>query len=362
MGQATQEDVARLAGVSRATVSYVLNNQSGGKVRISDETRQRVQEAIRQLGYQPDAAARALRTGRAQLLAVMVPDLTNPFYPLLIRGAQRQAEAGGYELLVYDTADRADRERTFVDTMLRRRVDGVMLVAFHLEESDVARLRAANIQVAAVGGRLRTSAVDLIATPERAAVAEEIAHLVARGHRRIAHLAGPQETPPGRARFRGYRSGLENAAIPFDEALVRFGGFGREGVEAMIESLFAGDALAPTAIFAANDVVAIAALRALARRGLHVPNDVAVCGFDNIPEAEVVSPALTTVAHDAQAHGERAAALLLERLASDVPFEPRRILMPFQLIVRESTGGAAHAPASNEEGEVYPADTGSFHH
>ncbi|MBC8076941.1 MAG: LacI family DNA-binding transcriptional regulator, partial [Chloroflexales bacterium] len=252
MGQTTQEDVARLAGVSRATVSYVLNNQSGGKVRISDETRQRVQDAIRQLGYQPDAAARTLRTGRTQLLAVMVPDLTNPFYPLLIRGAQRLAEEGGYELLVYDTNDRADRESTFVDMVLRRRVDGVILVAFHLPDGDVARLRAANIQIAAVGGRLRNSGVDAIVTPERIAVAEAIAHLVERGHRRIAHLAGPQDTPPGRARLRGYHTGLANAAIPADEGLIRYGSFGGEGVNEMIDALFAATgAAAPSALFAA---------------------------------------------------------------------------------------------------------------
>ncbi|HWQ12836.1 MAG TPA: LacI family DNA-binding transcriptional regulator, partial [Roseiflexaceae bacterium] len=219
----TQEDVARLAGVSRATVSYVINGRSGGKVRISEETRRRVQEAARQLGYQPDAAARSLRTGRTRLLAVMVPDLTNPFYPLLIRGAQAVVEEHDYEIVIYDTIDRPEHEQAFIDVMLRRRVDGVILVAFHLEAEDVARLTQAGVRVVAVGGRLRGAGVDTVATRERAAAIEAVRHLLARGHRRIAHLAGPQDTPPGRVRLQGYREALEAAGIGYDEALVRYG-------------------------------------------------------------------------------------------------------------------------------------------
>ncbi|HMP38892.1 MAG TPA: LacI family DNA-binding transcriptional regulator [Roseiflexaceae bacterium] len=306
MANATQEDVARLAGVSRATVSYVLNGQSGGKVRISDETRQRVLAAIEQLGYQPDAAARSLRTGRTQLLAVMVPDLTNPFYPLLIRGAQQRAEEHGYEILVYDTNDRAVREEAFVNTMLRRRVDGVILVSFHLD------IRAA------------------------AAAAEAIRHLIERGHRRIAHLAGPYDTPPGKVRLQGYREALEAAAIDYDEQLVRYGSFQREGVADLALQLLQVAAPPPTAIFAANDVMAIEVIRTLTHRGVRIPEDVAVVGFDNIPEADLVVPSLTTVGQDAQALGEQAAALLLERLAGEDAAELRHISMPFRLIIRES--------------------------
>lgn len=334
----TQADVARLAKVSRATVSYVLNNRTNGNVRISEATRQRVLEAAKRLGYQPNVIARSLRTRRTQLLAVMVPDLTNPFYPLLIRGAQKAAEKHEYQILVYDSDDRRERELAFVNAVLRRRVDGVILVAFHLDAEDVARLTAANIQVVAVGGRLRHAGIDVVATRERLAVHEVIRYLISCGHRRIAHLAGPQDTPAGQIRLRGYREALMEAGLPYDESLVRFGTFRRDGVVEHVASLFPSrDAEErPTAIFVANDVMAIEVIRTLTQRGWRIPEDVAVCGFDNIPEAELVIPALTTIGQDPQDLGRRAAELLLERLNSRAPIEVRHVTVPYKLLIRES--------------------------
>jgi LacI family transcriptional regulator len=335
----TQADVARLAGVSVATVSYVINNQSGGKVQVGEETRRRVLEAVQQLGYQPNAAARTLRTRRTQLLAVMVPDLTNPFYPLLIRGAQGAAEREDYQILVCDTNDTAAREYAFMDAMLRRHVDGVVLVAFHLETRDVERLLHAGTHVAAIGGRPRPAGVDIVAPRERLAVREVMRHLISRGHRRIAHLAGPPETPPGRVRLQGYREALAEAGIPHDESQVLYGTFRRNGVAELVSSLFArpGRGNHPTALFAANDVMAIEAMCVLARLGWRIPQDVAVCGFDNIPEAEYVVPSLTTVDQDAESLGKRAVELLLERLSHQAPAEARHVNIPYRLVIREST-------------------------
>lgn len=319
-------------------VSYVINNRSGGNVRISEETRRRVLEVVQRLGYQPNMAARSLRTRRTQLLAVMVPDLTNPFYPMLIRGAQAAAEREDYQILVCDTNDTAAREHAFIDAMLRRRVDGVILVAFHLETADVERLLQAGTQVAAIGGRPRPAGVDIVAPRERLAVHEVMQHLLARGHRRIAHLAGPPDTPPGRVRLQGYREALAEAGIPYDESLVLYGSFQRGGVAELVSSLFApGREERPTALFVANDVMAIEAMRTLGRLGWRIPEDVAVCGFDNIPEAEFVVPSLTTVDQEAQLIGERAVELLLERLGNQAPAEARHVNIPYRLVIREST-------------------------
>ncbi len=334
----TQDDVARLAGVSRAVVSYVINGQTGGSVRISEETRQRVLRAVADLGYQPNATARSLRTQRTQLLAVMVPDLTNPFYPLLIRGAQRVAEDQNYQLLVYDTDDSEARERAFIETLLGRRVDGVILVAFRLQAQDVERLVRAGIAVVAIGGQLRAAGVDVLAVRERLAVRELMQHLLSRGHRRIAHLAGAQDTPPGRVRLRGYREALEEAGIAYDESIVAYGTFRPEGVSSLITGLFCHQSSAhPTALFAANDTMAIEAIHTLTRHGWRVPRDVAVCGFDNIPEAEVVVPSLTTIDQDMQAMGRLAAELLFERLHRQGPPEARHVNAPYRLVVRDST-------------------------
>ncbi len=334
----TQDDVARQAGVSRAVVSYVINGRTGGNVRISEETRGRVLAAVQELGYQPNVAARSLRTHRTQLLAVMVPDLTNPFYPLLIRGAQAVAEPHDYHILVYDTNDTPAREHAFVDAMLRRYVDGAILVAFHLETEDVERLLGSGIRLVEIGGRPRPAGVDIVAVRERHAVRELMRYLISRGHQRIAHLAGPPDTPPGRVRLEGYREALAEAGLPYDESIVRYGSFRREGVADLVSSLFPrpGRNGHPTALFAANDLMAIQAIHTLTRLGWDVPGDVAVCGFDNLPEAEVVVPSLTTIDQEAQLTGQRAVELLLERLRSEGPVEGRKESIPYRLVIRDS--------------------------
>lgn len=339
MSRPTQVDVARLAGVSRTTVSYVINNRSGGKVQITDETRQRVLAAIEQLEYQPDVAARSLRTQQTQLLAVMVTDLTNPFYPLLIRGAQMVVEKFDYQILVYDCHDRAEREQAFVETMLRWRVDGVIMVPFHLKAEDVAPLTRLDLNVVTViGAGSPLVGVDNVQPAESAAILEMMQYLVHKGHWRIAHLAGCADTPPGQLRLQGYREALLQLGLPYDETLVRCGDFHREGVEALVLSLFPSPRQKdhPTALFAANDVMALEAIRVLTRQGWRVPEDVAVCGFDNIPEAELATPMLTTIDQFPQTMGQRAAELLLERLSSKEQMEARNVTTPCRLVIRES--------------------------
>lgn len=333
----TQRDVAREAGVSRAVVSYVINKRTGGNVRISEATRRRVLEAVERLGYQPNITAQSLRTQRTQLLAIMVPDLTNPFYPLLIRGAQAVAEEQGYDLLVYDTNDQAAREQAFVAAMLRRGVDGVILVPFRLQPSNVALLAKAGIEAVTVCSEGQQYGVDRVVPAERPAVHEVLRHLLSRGHRRIAHLAGAQDTPPGQLRMQGYVEGLAAAGIPYDPSLVRYGTFRRGDIAESIKSLFEdAGANAPTALFAANDLMAIDAIRALDMLGRRVPDDVAVCGFDNIPEADAIVPPLTTVDQGAEVIGHRAAELLLERVGGEHTGLPRRASTPCHFIRRSS--------------------------
>jgi LacI family transcriptional regulator len=337
--RSTLKDVAQLAQVSTTTVSYVINDQRGGNIRISDETRARVMASVKKLGYQPNVSARTLRTQRTQLLAVMVPDLTNPFYPQLLRGMNKIAEQEDYQILIYDCEDRESRERAFIHNMLRRQVDGVALVPFHLEEADVTPLIEAGVGVVMLGERLHIPSADHVAPEEATAVKEAIRHLVGKGHTRIAHIAGPQDTPPGRIRLNAYRQALAEAALPCDESLIKYGTFQRAGTAELVESLFAGqsDLTKPTAIFAANDVVAIETMRTLIMMGLRVPEDVAVCGFDNIPEAEVVMPSLTTIDQNPQALGQNLAQLLLSRLNSAQKQQSRHISVPCKLVIREST-------------------------
>lgn len=340
MGRPTQQDVADLAGVSRATVSYVINKRSGGKVRITEETRHRVLEAIKQLGYQPNVNARSLRTQQTHLLAVMVPDLTNSFYPLFVRGVQAVANKHDYQILIYDCNYDLDHERSFVDIMLRRYVDGIIMFPFHLSESEVARLKDKNMQVVIAGSTPMIEGMDRLQLDEQNGVMKIIQHLFDKGHRRIAHLAGRQDFPPGRNRLQAYKDALAQLNLPFDESLVRYGEFRQEGVKEQVLSLFSTPKQTnhPTALFAANDIMAIEALRTLTSNGWRVPEDVAICGFDNIPRSEVVVPSLTTVDQSAQLRGKRAAELLMDRLLiKNMPEKTRVITTPMELIIRNST-------------------------
>ncbi len=336
--RSTLRDVARQAGVSVTTASQVVNNRTGGNIRISDETRQRVWQAVQALGYTPNASARSLRTRKTNLLAVLVPDIANPFYPQLIRGLQEVATQHGYDLLVYDADDRPEREKAFVEAILRRQVDGVAMVPFHLRREDIERITQANIAVAVMSGAPSPIAgVDVLWVDDRAALSGMINHLIARGHRRIAHLSGVLGTIAGDGRLEGYRRALEQAGIPYDERLVGIGNFRADCVPGLIAHLFDGSQPPPTAIFAANDLMAIAAIYELKRRGLRVPEDVAVCGYDNIPEAAMMIPALTTIDQNMLQEGRMLAQMLLERLTSSVRLAERAIPFEFRLVIREST-------------------------
>ncbi len=334
----TQKDVAKHAGVSVTTVSQVINNRSGGNIRISKETKERVWQSVRELGYTPNVNARGLRTQKTYLLALLVPDITNPFYPQLIRGVQDIASKHGYDLLVYDADDRPQREKAFVEAILQRQVDGVAMVPFHLQREDIERIIQANIAVAVMTSTPPSMpGVDVLQVDDTAALSAMINHLINKGHRRIAHLSGALGTLPGDGRLRGYRRALENAGIPFDESLVCIGNFRADCVPSLIDYLFAADKEPPTAIFAANDVMAIATIYQLMRRGLCVPEDVAVCGYDNIPEAAAMIPALTTIDQNMQHEGRVLARLLVERLASKTKPGERAVPLEFRLVLRDST-------------------------
>jgi LacI family transcriptional regulator len=337
----TQLDVAKKAGVSRATVSLIINDQESSNVRISEETRQRVQAAVAELGYQPNLIAQSLRRQRTNLVALLIPDITNPYYPLLIRGAQNAADQHDYQLLIYDSDDSPAREHSFVDSILRRRVDGVILQSFHLSVEDVSRLVDAGIEVVGLGRILHEAGleVSVITSDHSSAITALIKHLVEKGHRRIAHIAGPLDTPPGLERMQIFREALSQYGLQYDPNLVKIGTFRGEGIAELVKSLVFDlpDDARPTAIFAANDLMAIETIRSLTSLGYQVPDEIAVCGFDDIPPSAWITPALTTVGQNPYEQGKQAASLLLQHLLSDEKSQVENINVPYQLVVRDST-------------------------
>jgi len=334
MKRACSRDVARHAGVSQATVSHVINGRDDGKQRVSPETRQRVLRAIEELGYQPNAAARALRTQRTQLIGLLTPDLSNPFYPILAQAVQEVLRAHGFELLISNSLGDAVLERRFLQTLIQRGVDGAIVVAWHFEREDVERVLQAGIGLVSVSGDFGHPGVSLVVSRDHRGAKQAVSYLVRKGHRRIAHIAGDQATPPGRLRLESYRSAVTGAGLPLDPDLIVYGDFTRSSATPLTRQLMAHDE-PPSAIFAANDTMAVDAHLALYELGYRVPEDVAIVGYDDTTEAQLVRPQLTTVRQPVAKMGHAAAELLLERIA-DPAAEARRIIFDPELIVRGS--------------------------
>jgi DNA-binding LacI/PurR family transcriptional regulator len=331
----TLEDIAKAAGVAVSTVSRALTND---KHPLNDKTRKRIVKLAQEMGYKPNASARSLRTQKTHLIAVMIPYLLDPFFSLLIRSAQQVLEKEGYHLLIYDTDHSPVREQIFTDVLLTRQVDGAILITSYLNDAAVEEILKANVCISTDAIWLTAPEIDVVCEDQVDTAKKAVNHLLALGHRRIAHITGSQDTPVGRARYLGYREALRDAGIAYQENLVRFGDFSTKGIFKRVESLMEQPIdKRPTAIFLANDYMAIETIKSLKRLGFRIPDDVAICGIDNIPEGTVVEPSLTTVDIDAQTIGRTHARLLLDRLRSDKPISGRRIITPSKLVVRDST-------------------------
>lgn len=332
----TQFDVARVAGVSQTTVSLVLNNPNTQSVPA--ETRAKVLEAIRQLGYIPNSAARTLRTTRTHTLACIIPSITNPFYPAFVSGVQNAAEENGYEIIIYNTQADANREAKVIHLARQGRADGVVGVFFHLHARDLQSLFEQNIAVARLEVRRHSAGelpLDNIFVDNQAAARDATAYLLRKGHGRLAMITG--FFGPREARREGFLQALRLVEEPPKPEIIEVETYDeRGGYEGMCKLIQRPPSERPTAIFAANDLMAIGAMRAIREAGLRVPDDLSVIGFDDIPAASLVTPALTTIRQFQHEMGARAAQLVIERLRGHAPAGGRVVEMPYELIVRES--------------------------
>jgi DNA-binding LacI/PurR family transcriptional regulator len=330
-------DVARLAGVSHQTVSRVLNAHA----HIRPETRERVERAIEQLGYRPNGAARALVRGRSGVVGVITT--SGALYgPRSAEHAVREAaRAAGFAVASVDlTAVDRERLRTAIDDLQRIGVEGVVVVAGHDAAVDLARERHRNLPLVVVEGDLSRTAMS-VGVDQAAGAAAAVQHLLSLGHRRVAHVAGPADWAEARARAQGWRSALAGAGLPAPAPLV--------GDWTAASGHAAGRSIASeagvTAVFAGNDSMAVGVVHALRERGLAVPEDVSVVGFDDIPEAPYLSPSLTTVRQNFDQVGTRAVQLLSAALRGESP--PSVPLVSPELVVRGST---APVPVARADG------------
>ncbi|WP_020075881.1 LacI family DNA-binding transcriptional regulator [Cryocola sp. 340MFSha3.1] len=334
------DDVARLAGVSTATVSRALS----GNGPVSDRTRARVVQAASELGYVVSSDASSLASGRTRNIGAVVPHLNRWFFTSVIEGAERVLLGQGYDLTLYNlSGDGGERRRVFDHHLLRNRVDAVFTVSLELAEEEVGRLLALGKPVVGVGGPL--PGVSTLTIDDLAVARLATDHLISLGHTRIAHIGGSQEFDldfhiPTSRRL-GYEQALRDAGLPVDEQLHRASDFTLPGGYDAAKQLLGSPHERPTAIFAASDEMAIGAILAARDLGLSVPRDVSIIGIDDHPLADFFG--LSTVAQHPDRQGEQAAALLLDALqaARAAPTrarpEPLSHTAPADLIVRSST-------------------------
>ena len=340
MNRPTQVDVARRAGVARSTVSYVLNGSPDGRVTISDETRQRVLEAIEALGYEPDARAQALRSGNTNTIALIIPDLRNPHFCEYATGIEEAARAAGYHLLLSSTTLNNEYAVDIFKDLARRRFDGLILASSFILESEEAQSTLAQIRKRGlpVVELSENYGVDSVSADYRDATREVMSYLLSLGHRRIGLIYGVGGHELGQDRLQPYQESLKAAGIPVRAGLIaECGPTIEDGYRAALKLL--KPASRPTALLAINDLLAISAVRAAADLGLSIPGDLSLVSYDNIPMANYLVPRLTTVTKDAPALGRKAFEVLLARIQN--PELPRqRVHSQARLIRRESTGPA----------------------
>jgi LacI family transcriptional regulator len=324
-----------LARVSQTTVSQVLNNST--TITVPAETRQRILDAVEQLGYVPDHTARSLRIRRTSTIACAIPDIANPFYPALARGIQDVAEQHGYDLVLYNTDGMAEKETKAVRLVQQGRADGLIVVLFGLTAHGLFPLLETGVPIVRLESVLKASGplpLDNLYVDIMAAVQVAVTYLIKLGHKRIGLISGG-EAPAQTGRTKGYLAALAEAGLPFAPELVQNGDFRTEsGYSAMVALL--GLPEPPTAVFSANDLMAIGALAAARGLGRSVPSDVAVVGLDDIPAARLMNPTLTTIAQFPDRLGRRAAELLFDRLEGRISAPGRSEAMPFELMIRES--------------------------
>jgi LacI family transcriptional regulator len=325
----TIADVARVAEVSPTTVSHVLS----GKRRVRGSTSQRVMDAITELGYRPNSAAQQLRTRRSRMIAVLVPDITNPFYSTLTRGLADTVAGDDYGTFVCNTDGSLQREQKFMHDVLDRGVDGIVMASVNpAAQGGLTRTRFGT-PIVCIGETIDDDEVDLVTAENEVGARVAAAHLLHQGAQRLAMIQGPEEA--GTSRDRGFCDALAASGRSVDPALMVRGDWTRAGGRAAMHELMELDPR-PDAVFCANDLTAIGAMDALRELGLRTPDDVKLAGFDDVDAATIVTPTLTTVRNPAYETGAQAGGLLLSRMLGQYDGAGRTVVLSCPLVVRDS--------------------------
>lgn len=341
---ATLKDVAERAGVSPATVSRSFNEPD----RVKSATRAKIQEAVQELGYRPSRVARRLRvkTGQSHILGLIISDIQNPFWADVARGVEDFASSQGYVLLLNNSDEDPKRQQVCLETMVTEAVDGVILPPVRGRSDDLSELMHSGIAVVCVDRRMLSGRFDTIVSDNVHGAYEAVSLFAEQGHRRIGYVGGIPNISTSKERRRGYQQALEDHGITPDPVLVREGHTPKQHGYELTTELLDLDA-PPTAIFTSSNMMTSGALAAIRERGLHIPQDVAIIGYDDLPWelGRALNPPLTVVSQPGYEMGRRAAEMILQRIL-DPYRSPSLVTLQPELIVRGSCGSVPNDSAT----------------
>ncbi len=330
----TIHDVAKLAGVAPITVSRVINNSG----YINENTREKVEAAIAKLGYVPNVLARSLKSKRTNTLALVFTDITNPFFTIIARGVEDTAGDAGFNVIFCNTDESQEKEDNYVQVILQKQVDGILLVPAGSNTKSIQIIKDQGTPLVILDRRIDTADVDIVRGDSVGGARLLTQHLIDLGHRHIALINGPHNVSTSEDRLIGYEQVMEENGLK-DNIQSYYGQFSQVSGNNLTRIIFEKEPK-PTAIFAANNLIAIGALRALNELGYRIPKDVALVSFDDIPENLTMFPFMTAVSQPSYEMGKSATELLISRIKNGSDDGYRDIVYPVDFIKRDSSGSA----------------------